>query len=57
MTHFVEVTFESGDVIKTSINGTEQEVREYYAPGNLFTFETIDQKEYQTAVKNIKFHE
>jgi hypothetical protein len=36
MKHFVRVTFDDGDFIETSINGTEAEVRAYYAVGRQF---------------------
>jgi hypothetical protein len=29
-THFVEVTFNDGDKVRTSINGTKEEVEKYY---------------------------
>lgn len=35
-THFVIVHFDNGDTIKTSINGTIEEISQYYAIGREF---------------------
>ena len=36
MQWFATVRFDNGDVLTTRINGTREEIEEYYAPGKLF---------------------
>jgi hypothetical protein len=36
----VKVTFADGNTITTGINGTEKEIRDYYAIGNMFNLGT-----------------
>lgn len=37
----IAVEFKNGDVITTTINGTEQEVRDYYAIGKVFNLGAV----------------
>lgn len=39
--HFIKVTFADGNVIETWINGTEDEIRQYYL-GKFFNFGDTD---------------
>ena len=39
--HFVKVLFENGDYIKTTINGTKEEIRDYYV-GNYFNIGNVE---------------
>lgn len=36
------VTYKNGDVINTSINGTDQEIREYFKIGRVFNIGTVN---------------
>jgi hypothetical protein len=38
----IRVTFSDGNTIETSINGTDEEIRQYYL-GNLFNFGDTDE--------------
>lgn len=45
---FIKVTFDDGDYLTTSINGTDQEILDYYI-GNKFTLP--DEVSFHTAIK------
>ena len=38
----VKVSFADGDTITTRINGTEQEIRDWYAVGSVFNLGSVD---------------
>lgn len=38
----VKVTYANGDTITTGINGTEAEVRQYFAIGRVFNIGSVD---------------
>lgn len=52
--HDVKIVFANGDTLKTAINGTQQEIMEYYRPGRQFN---IGRGEYDllTGVKSVEF--
>lgn len=42
--HTVKVTFEDGDSLKSTINGSEAEIRAYYAIGRIFNLGTVEDR-------------
>lgn len=47
--HTIKVIFDSGNVIITNINGSESEIRRYYAIGSIVGFDNQDK------IVNIEF--
>lgn len=40
--HIVKVIFESGNTLITRVNGTKQQIRQYYEIGSIVGFDNID---------------
>ena len=53
MTHTIKVTFDHGDYCLTEINGTKEEVGEYYL-GKSFNFGDTDAKPYDDMHKAVR---
>ena len=53
----ITVTFENGDTISTSINGSEETIREYYI-GNRFQFGDTEENPADKMIKavSVDFH-
>lgn len=57
MKHVIELTLSDNNTVQTAINGTEQEIYNYYQEGNRMAWAYSNKEEQVPQVKRIKFVE